>query len=62
MTDRVSDYGPFHTGDRLSFRTTGGGGWGKPANRARKHIEQDLRNGLLNVEEAKQVYGYETAS
>ena len=58
MTDRVSDYGPFHTGDRISFRTAGGGGWGEPAKRARERIEEDLRNGLLGVEEAKQVYGY----
>ena len=59
MTDRVSDYGPFHTGDRLSFRTTGGGGWGEPKKRARERIEEDLKNGLLSVEDAKRVYGYE---
>ena len=62
MTDRVSDYGPFHAGDRLSFRTTGGGGWGEPKKRTRERIEEDLKNGLLSVDEAKRVYGYEAVS
>jgi len=41
----------------LSFRTTGDGEWGEPKKRARGRIEEDLRNGLLSVEEAKRMYG-----
>ncbi len=59
VTERVSDYGPFNTGDKLSFQTTGGGGWGDPKDRPREMIEDDLRNGLISLEEAKAKYGYE---
>ena len=58
VTERVSDYGPFNRGDQLSFRTTGGGGWGDPKMRDRKLIEDDLRNGLITLDEARQRYGY----
>ena len=58
-TDRYSDYGPFHTGDRLRFLTAGGGGWGDPQKRDRQMIADDLRNGLLTAAEAKAWYGYE---
>ena len=58
VTERVSDYGPFNTGDRLSFQTTGGGGWGDPKERDREMIEEDLRNGLISLEDAQEKYGY----
>ncbi|MEM7111077.1 MAG: hydantoinase B/oxoprolinase family protein [Chloroflexota bacterium] len=59
-TDRDSDFGPFHAGDRIRFLTTGGGGWGKPEERNPKMIENDLRNGLISAEDAERLYGYRT--
>ena len=59
-TDRDSDFGPFHAGDRIRFLTTGGGGWGKPEERDPKMIEDDLRNGLLSIEDAERLYRYKT--
>ena len=58
VKERVSDYGPFNTGDRLSFQTTGDGGWGDPKKRDRKMIEDDLRNRLITLAQAKEWYGY----
>ena len=57
-TDRDSDFGPFHAGERIRFLTTGGGGWGKPEERDPQMIEDDLRNGLISVEDAERWYGY----
>jgi N-methylhydantoinase B len=37
-------------------RATGGGGWGDPRLRDRRHIEEDIRNGLLTREQAQQDY------
>ena len=58
MTDRVSEYGPFHSGDRIRFLTTGGGGWGKPEERPLHLIEEDLKNELISLEDAQRFYGY----
>jgi N-methylhydantoinase B len=45
-------------GDRLSFRTAGGGGWGDPRARDHKEIEQDVVAGFISPEAAKCDYGY----
>jgi N-methylhydantoinase B len=45
-------------GDRLSFRTAGGGGWGDPRARDHKEIEQDVVAGFISWEAAKRDYGY----
>ena len=39
-------------GDRLSFRTAGGGGWGDPRARDHKEIEQDVVAGFISPEAA----------
>jgi N-methylhydantoinase B len=46
------------TGDRLQVETPGGGGWGKASDRPVELIEQDLAEGLITPEEARQRYGY----
>jgi N-methylhydantoinase B len=56
LTTRVAYFGPLHSGDRVSVRATGGGGWGDPRLRDRRHIEEDIRNGLLTREQAQQDY------
>lgn len=55
--ERVTDFGPFHKGDRISIRTTGGGGWGKPEDRHPERIRQDIVNGLISAEQAEADYG-----
>jgi len=46
-------------GDRLTFSTAGGGGWGEPRERARSEIEHDVRQGYISPEAARRDYGYE---
>ena len=44
-------------GDRFYHRTAGAGGWGSPLKRDAGAIELDVRNGILSVERAFEVYG-----
>ena len=45
-------------GDTLRIRYPGGGGMGNPADRDRRLIEKDLRQGVLSPARAQSVYGY----
>ena len=45
-------------GDRVTFLTAGGGGYGAPDERDRASIEDDLREGFLSPDAAAQDYGY----
>jgi N-methylhydantoinase B len=45
-----------HAGDRVTFLTAGGGGYGDPALRSREQIARDLVEGLVSPEGAS-VYG-----
>ena len=45
-------------GDRLTFRTAGGGGWGDPRARAHKAIERDIAAGYVSRAAATRDYGY----
>ena len=45
------------SGDIVSFRTSGGGGWGNPLDRDRTAVERDLYLGKISDEVAKNVYG-----
>ena len=52
----------FKPGDRITFLTAGGGGYGDPRNRSRTDLEEDIANGLVSAEAAARDYGYgETA-
>lgn len=44
-------------GDVLSIRTPGGGGWGDPFLREPSMVLKDVQSGLLNIENAKRLYG-----
>ncbi|WJS87329.1 hydantoinase B/oxoprolinase family protein (plasmid) [Paracoccus sp. TOH] len=62
----VTSYGRLNkrqlkTGDIVRIITGGGGGWGSPAERKCEAIVADLRAGLITVEDARRVYGYEEA-
>lgn len=47
-----------NAGDRLTFGTAGGGGWGDPRKRRREEIKDDLRKGYISAEAARRDYGY----
>ena len=44
-------------GDRIVFRTAGGGGWGDPLERDPDRVRADVRRKLMSVEVAKRGYG-----
>ncbi|TXI80863.1 Acetophenone carboxylase delta subunit [Cupriavidus sp. H19C3] len=46
-------------GDRIVSHIPGGGGYGDPRRRSRAAIEDDLRNGLISPEHARDKYGYQ---
>ena len=46
-------------GDVISYRTCGGGGYGKPLERDPALIVDDVRNGKVSLERARTVYGVE---
>jgi N-methylhydantoinase B len=45
-------------GDRLTFRTAGGGGWGDPRERDRGDIARDIAAGYVSPDGARRDYGY----
>ncbi len=44
-------------GDRIIFRTAGGGGWGDPLERDSIAVQKDVRRALLSTEAARTEYG-----
>ncbi|WP_105429662.1 MULTISPECIES: hydantoinase B/oxoprolinase family protein [Neorhizobium] len=48
----------FTPGDRITFLTAGGGGYGDPARRSRADLDEDIANGLVSREAAVRDYGY----
>ena len=44
-------------GDRISFISAGGGGYGDPLERDPKDVERDVQYGYISIEKAKQDYG-----
>jgi N-methylhydantoinase B len=43
--------------DRLRLEMAGGGGWGDPFDRDAERVAEDVRNGVVSVESARQYYG-----
>ena len=50
---------PMEPGDRLTFRTAGGGGFGDPRARDRQALADDIAKGLVSPEAARRDYGAE---
>jgi N-methylhydantoinase B len=50
---------PMEAGDRLIFRSAGGGGWGDPRLRSREAIADDVAKGLISPDAARRDYGFE---
>jgi N-methylhydantoinase B len=44
-------------GDRVIFRTAGGGGWGEPIERDAMRVRNDVARKLLTADRARQDYG-----
>ena len=57
LTQRVSHYGPFHSGDVLSGRTAGGAGYGNSLDRDPERVQMEVLNGILGTQEARDFYG-----
>ena len=49
---------PMAPGDRLIFRTAGGGGWGDPLLRERRAVTDDIAKGYVSAGAAERDYGY----
>ncbi len=45
-------------GDRLEVELPGGGGWGRPLDRAHHQVENDLQQGLVSPAQARAIYGW----
>jgi N-methylhydantoinase B/oxoprolinase/acetone carboxylase alpha subunit len=48
---------PLKKGDVFRARVGGGGGWGNPLDREANAVLNDVRNELVSIERAKDVYG-----
>ena len=48
-----------HPGDRISYRTAGGGGHGPPRERDPALVEREIADGLISPASARSIYGYE---
>jgi N-methylhydantoinase B len=48
-------------GDRISFETAGGGGWGDPRARLRQAVADDVRAGYVSPDAARREYGFADA-
>ncbi|HYM04261.1 MAG TPA: hydantoinase B/oxoprolinase family protein [Stellaceae bacterium] len=46
-----------HAGDRVIFRTAGGGGWGDPLQRDPQRTRDDVARKLMSAEKAREDYG-----
>jgi len=45
-------------GDIVQIRTGGGGGYGSPLERDKEAVKEDIENGYISAEHAKEYYGY----
>ena len=48
-------------GDEVMILSPGGGGYGSPAARSLGAVENDVRQGLISVDAAREFYGYEVS-
>ncbi|MDB5534955.1 MAG: N-methylhydantoinase B/acetone carboxylase, alpha subunit [Hyphomicrobiales bacterium] len=51
---------PLAKGDRVTFLTAGGGGYGKPQERTQEAITNDVAQGFVEPAKAKEFYGWKT--
>jgi N-methylhydantoinase B len=53
---------PLQAGDTVTIKTSGGGGFGNPANRDPARIAEDIAEGLVTEAAARTLYGYARAA
>lgn len=46
-------------GDRILIKTPGGGGYGRPQDRPREKVEEDLRLGYISIATARRIYDHD---
>nr|WP_157553953.1 hydantoinase B/oxoprolinase family protein [Herbidospora sakaeratensis] len=56
MEGLVDDF-PVREGEIVRVRTTGGGGWGSPFDREPSRVAEDVRDGKVSLEAAREDYG-----
>jgi len=56
-----ADVVPLKKGDVIRIVTGNGGGYGDPALRAREDVERDVREGYIDLDSARKIYGYHPA-
>lgn len=56
LPSKVTDYA-IHEGEVISIQTGGGGGYGDPLDRPLWDIAEDLREGLISEDHAREAYG-----
>tara|TARA_B100000029_G_scaffold286710_1_gene280456 strand:- start:521 stop:2284 length:1764 start_codon:yes stop_codon:yes gene_type:complete len=57
LTERATGMGPFKTGDVISLRSAGGGGYGDPLDRDPERVRKEIQNGIVSSQQAKEFYG-----
>jgi N-methylhydantoinase B len=48
---------PIYPRERCITMTSGGGGWGSPLDRDAKKVQEDVMDGLISLQRAREVYG-----
>ncbi len=49
----------FQAGEAFRIDTTGGGGWGDPKQRPKERVREDVLDGYVSIEAAREIYGVE---
>ena len=49
---------PIKKGDRIRLVTGNGGGYGHPSRRPKEKVLEDIKNGYVTLERAREVYGF----
>jgi N-methylhydantoinase B len=55
--ERFAFVGPLNRGERVRTEAGGGGGWGLPWRRDPERVLEDVRNDMVTIEVARDVYG-----
>ena len=57
ITVRAGENFPFNPGDRFLMRSGGGGGVGNPLEREIEKVREDVEEGVISIQVAREVYG-----
>jgi N-methylhydantoinase B len=55
---RTKTVGKAKRGDVLSIQTAGGGGYGDPKERPERNVKEDIEDGKISLERARETYGF----